>query len=125
MGSDSVLNADVGHAQIFPLTALLQWHITDEGAIRPYIGAGAGYVIIKNIERRFIDAAGIEFDDPVGLVVNAGVLIPLSKRFSASADARYTPIESEARATFIGTERTTVKIDVKPLVVSFGIAYHF
>lgn len=124
MGSDFVAVADVGHAQIFPITALLQWHMNESGAIRPYLGAGAGYIILKNVEKRFINAAGIEFDDPVGLVVDAGILVPLSKRWSATADARYTPIESQARATFVGTE-TTVKIDVKPLVVSFGIAYHF
>jgi outer membrane protein W len=124
MGSDFVANADVGHTQIYPLTAILQWHMLENGAIRPYVGAGAGYVILKNVERRFIGATGIEFDDPVGLVVNGGVRIPFSKRFSATADARYTPIETQAKATFTGTE-SSVKIDVKPLVVSFGIAYHF
>lgn len=123
-GSDFVAIADVGHAQIFPITALLQWHMLEKGGIRPYVGVGAGYVILKNVDRRFIGAAGIEFDDPVGLVVDGGVLIPLGKRFSATADARYTPIESQARATFKGTP-SSVKIDVKPLVVSFGIAYHF
>ena len=124
MGSDFVAVADVGHAQIFPITALLQWHMLEEGAIRPYIGAGAGYVVLKNIEKPFIEAQGVEFDDPTGLVVNGGILIPISKRFSATADARYTPIETQARAAFIGTP-SRVEIEVKPLVVSFGIAYHF
>jgi outer membrane protein len=96
----------------------------ESGSIRPYVGAGAGYVVLKNIERSVIGAQGIEFDDPTGLVVNAGLLIPISRRFSATADARYTPIETQAKASFAGTP-SRVDIEVKPLVVSVGIAYHF
>ena len=124
MGSDFVAVADIGHAQIFPITALLQWHFLEEGAIRPYIGAGAGYVVLKNIDKPFIGAQGIEFDDPTGLVINGGIMIPFSKRFSATADARYTPIETQASAAFVGTT-SRAEIEVKPLIVSFGIAYHF
>jgi outer membrane protein len=124
MGSDFVANADIGHAQIFPITAVVQWHMLEDASVRPYLGAGAGYVVMRNVEKRFIGASGIEFDDPIGLVIDGGIMIPLGKRFSATADARYTPIETQARARFTGTP-TEVKIDVRPLVVSFGIAYHF
>ena len=115
--------ADVGHAQIYPITAILQWHMLENGAIRPYVGAGAGHVIVRNIEQQVIGARAIEFDDPTGLVVNAGFLVPISKRFSATTDARYTPVETQAEARFVGV--TTAKIDVRPLIVSFGLAYHF
>jgi outer membrane protein len=123
MGSDFVAVADVGNAQIYPITALLQWHMLDGTAIQPYVGAGVGHVILRNIEEQVIAARAIEFDDPTGFVVNAGLLIPLSKRFSATADARYTPVETQAEARFVGV--TTAKIDVRPLIVSFGLAYHF
>ena len=59
-----------------------------------------------------------------GLVLDGGLEIRLSRRFSVVGDARYTPIETHARATFTGTG-TTAQIAVKPLVVSTGIAFHF
>lgn len=123
-GSDFIAVADVGRAQIYPITAIVQWHVLEKGAIRPYLGAGAGHVILRNVEKQFIGASGIEFKDPTGLVIDGGVLIPLGKRFSALADARYTPIETQAEATFSGTT-SRAEIDVKPLIVSFGLAYHF
>jgi outer membrane protein W len=122
-GTDFVAVADAGNAKIYPITALLQWHMLEHGAIRPYLGIGAGYVVLSNIERRVIGASAIEFDDPVGLVVDGGLMIPLSKRWSVTADARYTPIETQARARFVGV--TEEAIDVRPLIVSFGLAYHF
>jgi outer membrane protein len=122
-GSDFVAIADVGYAQIYPITAVVQWHLNENGAIRPYLGAGVGYVVLKNVEKQVIGARGIEFDNPTGFVVDGGFLVPLSKRWSISADARYTPVETQAEAEFIGV--TSARIDVRPLVLAFGLAYHF
>jgi outer membrane protein len=123
-GSDFVTTADLGYAQIYPITAVLQWHMLEHGSFRPYIGAGAGHIILRNIEKDFIGLTGVEFDDPTGLVVNGGVRIPFSSRWAAYGDARYTPIETQARARFIGAPNIE-EIDVRPLIVSFGLAYSF
>ena len=123
-GPDFVAIVDVGYAQFYPITALLQWHLTDEGSFRPYLGAGAGYVILRNIDKSIIGASAVEFEDPIGLVVNGGVEIPFSERWSLLADARYTPIESESEVRFVGTE-SVARIHVRPLTVSFGLGYNF
>jgi outer membrane protein len=123
-GSDFVTVGDLGYAQIYPITALLQWHMLEGTAIRPYIGAGAGHVIVRNIEKRAIGLTGVRFQDPTGLVIDGGLELSLSKRWSLLGDARYTPIETHSRVTFGGTT-STARIDVKPLVVSTGIALRF
>lgn len=123
-GSDFVAVADLGFAQIYPITALLQWHMLEGTAIRPYIGAGAGHVILKNIDRQTFGLTDVRFEDPTGLVVDGGVEISLSKRFSVYGDARYTPIETRSRVTFGGTG-SSARIDEKPLIVSTGIAFKF
>src|SRR5438105_659692 len=43
IGSDFVAVADLGYAQIYPISAILQWHLLERGAIRPYIGAGVSH----------------------------------------------------------------------------------
>jgi outer membrane protein W len=48
----------------------------------------------------------------------------LSKRWSIVGDARYTPIETRSEVRFIGTS-SRAEIDVKPLVISTGIAFRF
>ena len=120
-GSDFISVADLGRAQIYPITALLQWHMLEHGAVRPYIGAGAGHVIVRNIGK---SGTGVRFHDPTGLVLDGGIEIALSRRWSIVGDARYTPIESRASVTFTGTA-SSAEIDVKPLVVSTGIAFRF
>ena len=123
-GSDFVTVADLGYAQLYPITALLQWHMSEGTLIRPYIGAGVGYVIVRNISRQTFGLSGVNFDNPTGLVVDGGLELSLSKRWSVLGDARYTPIETRSNVTFVGAS-STARVDVKPLTVSTGIAFRF
>lgn len=124
IGSDFILVAQLGHAQVYPVTALVKWHVLEHGSLRPYLGAGAAYVILRDIERHTTRFSGINFNDPVGLAIDGGVLLDLSKRWALSADIRYIPIETSSRASFAGTE-SSVELNVKPLIAAFGIGYHF
>jgi outer membrane protein len=125
-GTDFIAVANLGHAQIYPLSAILQWHMTEHGTIRPYVGAGVGYIILRGVNRSIgtAGATGIRFKDPVGLVLDGGLEFNLSKRWSIIGDARYIPIETTSTATFTGTT-SAVKMHVRPLIVSAGAAYHF
>lgn len=120
-GSDFVTVQELGYAQIYPITAIVQWHMLEGVAIRPYVGAGAAYVILRNIDN---DEGTAEFEDPTGLVVNGGVKVPMSSRWALFADARYVPVESRATARFGGQTQPQV-IDVRPLIVSFGVTWRF
>jgi len=126
VGSDFVAIADLGYAQIYPISAILQWHMLERGAFRPYFGAGVSHVILRNISKKVgtSGASGIKFKDPTGLVVDGGLEFSLGKRWSLFGDARYIPIETSSRAVFVGTT-SAVKISVRPLIVSTGVAYHF
>jgi outer membrane protein W len=69
-------------------------------------------------------ATGIHFDDPRGLVVDGGLEVNLSKRFGIYGDARYIPVETKSTASFVGTT-SAVQMNVRPLIVSGGIAWRF
>jgi outer membrane protein len=125
VGSDFIATADLGRAQIFPISAILQWHLTDHGTIRPYLGAGVAHVILRDVNRSVTSSStGIHFKDPTGLVVDGGLEFNLSKRFGIYGDARYIPVETKSSASFIGTA-SAVKMNVRPLIVSGGIAWRF
>ena len=125
-GSDSRAIVDLGNAQIYPLTAVLQWHLAERRTLRPYIGAGFGHVVLKNINRPIngTSANGIRFKDPTGLVVDGGLEIKVSPRFSIVGDARYIPVESKSRVSFPGTI-SGADIHVRPLIVSTGLSWRF
>ena len=125
IGSDFFAVADLGHAQVFPISAILQWHISEHGTIRPYLGAGAAHVILRNVNRSVgSEASGIRFKDPTGLVVDGGLECNLAKRWGIFGDARYIPIESKSTATFTGTS-SAVQMHVRPLILSAGLVWRF
>lgn len=126
VGRDSVQLITIGDAQMYPLSAVMQWHPVEKAALRPYLGAGIVHTIIKNIDRSIPNssAAGIEFKDPTGLVVDGGLELSLGSRWSVYGDARYVPLETKSRATFVGASSFT-EISVRPLIVSTGLSYHF
>ena len=126
IGTDSVTNVDLGNAQLYPISALLQWHFAENGAFRPYMGAGPVHVILRNVNKTIpgTSAKGVRFKDPTGLAVNLGLEWSFGTRWSAYGDARYVPIESNARATFPGTA-AAVTMHVRPLIISTGLTHHF
>lgn len=121
-GSDFVVNADLGHAQIYPVTAVVQWHPLEHGTLRPYVGIGAAHIILRDIEHR--SDLNVRFNDPTGLVVDGGFRLRFSGKWSVIADARYVAIETRTKATFVGTSAAT-ELHVRPLIVGIGVAYRF
>jgi outer membrane protein W len=125
VGSDFIATADLGWAQIYPISAVMQWHLTEHGTIRPYIGAGVVHTILRNINEQFgPSATGVHFKDPSGLVLDGGLEFNVARRWKLLADARYVAIETRSRTTFPGTT-STVDLSVRPAIVSFGLGYRF
>ncbi len=125
IGSDFVGVADLGWAQLYPISAVLQWHLAERGTVRPYIGVGAAHTILRNVNKQVgSGATGIRFKDPTGLVLDGGLEFNVGKRWSLLGDARYVALETKSRAVFTGTS-SRVDLSVRPVIVSFGAAYHF
>lgn len=125
-GSDFVTEFDLGHAQVYPIMAVLQWHPVEHGTFQPYIGAGAAHIILKNVNEQIgsTGVRGIEFSDPTGLLLDAGLRLHISNKWDAVADVRYMPVETHGKTTFTGTN-ASVRLEVKPLIAGFGVAYRF
>lgn len=125
-GSDFFFNVDLGHVQIYPVMAVVQWHPFEHGTVRPYFGAGAVHTIMRNVKEKIgaSGATGIEFNDPTGLLLDGGLRVQMSDRWSLTGDARYVPVETRGQTRFPGTT-ASVRFETKPLLVSFGAAYRF
>lgn len=115
-------------AEMMPITAVLQFHLAPHGRFDPYIGAGAAYVLIDDVdtpdELNNIDFERLDFKDDVGLALNAGLGIRLTNNLGITLDAKYVPLESSATAV-----RTTgsqdVSFDINPVILSAGLSLRF
>lgn len=115
-------------AEMMPITAVLQFHLAPNGRFDPYIGAGAAYVLIDDVdtpdELNNLDFERLDFKDDVGLALNAGLGIRLSNNLGLTLDAKYVPLESSARAVRT-TGNTDVKFDINPVILSAGLSLRF
>lgn len=118
-----------GQLEMIPITATLQFHFNPEGRIDPYIGVGAAYVLFDQVndfgDVGDIDVDAIDFDDDVGLVVNAGLTFDITPSFAVYLDGKYVPVSSSATATFASGPGTATEIDINPLIVSAGLGFQF
>ncbi|MDP9194156.1 MAG: outer membrane beta-barrel protein [Acidobacteriota bacterium] len=123
----AVNNAN-SQAELMPITAVLQFHLAPNGRFDPYVGAGAAYVLIDDVdtpeELNNIDFESIDFKDDVGLVLNAGLGIRLTNNFGLTLDAKYVPLESSATAVRT-TGNQEVKFDINPVILSAGLSLRF
>ncbi|HKR62865.1 MAG TPA: OmpW family outer membrane protein [Thermoanaerobaculia bacterium] len=116
-----------GDLEMMPVTGVVQWHLLPHAMIDPYIGAGAAYVLFDDVSDNGVSGLQrIDFEDDAGLAVNAGVGIRLGNRFGIVLDGKYVPLESNARATVLGTGQTSEsKVDISPIILSAGVSLRF
>jgi outer membrane protein W len=94
--------------------------------MQPYIGIGGAHIILKDVNQQIGigGASGLHFSDPTGLLLDAGLRLHISNKWDAFGDVRYMPVETRGTTTFTGTG-SSVRLQVKPLIAGFGVAYRF
>jgi outer membrane protein len=129
-GAAATAGLDVGKAWLLPPTLTLQYHFTDFGAFKPYIGAGVNYTVF--------------FDQSAGNTANAaGVIVTSSNLHNAWAPAlqigfdymldRHWGINVDVKKLWLrpdwdgnsnaGPLTGTVNID--PWLIGAGVTYRF
>ena len=116
--------------EMMPLTAVMQFHLLGAGRFDPYVGVGGGYVIFQDIEDPEdldeIDFERIDFEDDIGLVVNAGLKIGMTPNFGIYLDAKYMPLEAAVTPIIVGDgTRQEVDVAIDPLILAAGLSFSF
>lgn len=121
-GSVAFLGDDVLSAKNVAPTLLVNWHFGQPGDTwRPYVGAGINYTKFANVKSKLAD--DVEMSDSVGLAVQAGIDYRLSPQWSLFGSVARVDVKSKVVAA--GATVLTTKVDFRPVVYSFGVAYSF
>ncbi len=106
--------------------ALLQYHFTQFGAIQPYFGAGAAYVVMFGNSSDGI-LSNFSIDSTFSFVVQGGLNYMLTPNWGVFADVkRLIYLNPNFQGNLLNTNihiRTLGKID--PWVVSTGITFKY
>ena len=114
----------IGSFKHLPPTLTAQYHFTDLGAFKPYVGAGVNYTRISSVH--FSPAVAEALNPSLkhnsfGLALQAGVDIPLAKNLYLNLDVKKVQIKTDVKS---GTDKIgSFKVD--PVLVGVGLGWRF
>jgi len=109
----------IGETEQLPPTFSVQYHFKPKASTRPYVGVGVNYTTFFS-EKATAVITSLSLDDSIGLAVQAGVDIDITKDWFFNADIRYINIETTAT-----TNLGNIEVDINPTVISLGVGTRF
>ena len=112
--------ARIGSLKHLPPTLTAQYHFTNFGSFKPYVGAGINYTRFSGVK----DTAGIDWDvkrNSWGGALQVGFDYALDKNWSLNFDVKKVYIDTDVSVG--GTSFGKFKVD--PVLVGVGVGYRF
>lgn len=116
--------AAIGSFKHLPPTLTAQYHFTDLGQFKPYVGAGVNYTRLSNVNFNpgVVAALNPSVDkNSWGLALQAGVDIPVGNNMYLNIDVKKVQIRTDV-ASF-GRNVGTFKVD--PVLFGIGLGWRF
>lgn len=122
---DITLNGTkIAETDQLPPTISVQYHFRPKTNVRPYAGIGLNYTTFfsESITTEGTNAGltSLSLDDSVGLALQGGIDIDISKKWYLNLVLRYINIETTAK-TNVGD----INVDINPWVYTLGVGTSF
>ncbi len=115
---------DIGSLKHLPPTLTVQYHFTQLGAFKPYLGAGLNYTRFSNVKFNPAVQAALQPSvekNSFGLALQAGMDYEVAKGTYLNFDVKKVQIRTDVSSA--GNKVGTFKID--PWLVGIGIGHRF
>ena len=109
----------IGSLKHLPPTLLAQYHFTNFGAFKPYVGAGVNYTRFSNVN--IADGAVTVKKNSFGGALQVGFDYALDKNWSLNFDVKKVYIDTKVSSD--GTRIGKLKVD--PILIGVGVGYRF
>jgi outer membrane protein len=118
------VNGEIGSVKQLPPTLTVQYHFTDFGAVKPYLGAGLNYTRFSSVNLPQGTALGsLTIDkNSFGLAFQAGVDYAIDANWSLNLDIKKVQMRTDLKS---GAAGNLGKIKIDPLLVGVGVGYKF
>jgi len=114
---------DVGALKMMPLTFTAQYHFTNLGMWKPYVGGGFNYTYFY--ERDLGNNAGASVNkDSWGGALQAGFDYQIQRNWSLNIDVKYLWINNDIRFNNINSGNSN-SLDLDPWMFGIGVRYRF
>jgi outer membrane protein len=114
----------IGKTWILPPTLTLQYHFTNFGAFKPYVGAGVNYTFFYNQDADGVSALKVK--NTFGGALQVGFDYMIDEHWGFNVDVKKLFLEPKFDATLAdGVTRVSGKAELNPWLISTGITYRF
>lgn len=121
---DGAVGVPVGRAWLLPPTLTLQYHFTDFGAFKPYLGAGVNYSMFYNQSER-AGFSNLDVDNAFGVALQAGFDYMLDEHWGVNFDVKKIFLETDWSADHDTLGSLSGKAKMDPWLIGAGVTYRF
>jgi outer membrane protein len=112
----------VGKTWLLPPTLTLQYHFTDFGAFKPYVGAGVNYTMFYS--QKGDAATALDVKNTFGTALQVGADYMINEHWGVNFDVKKLFLKADFDATIGGTNYSG-KAKLDPWLIGAGITYRF
>ena len=130
--NSNLTSGPTGTINALPPSLLLQYHFTELGALKPYVGAGINYTIFgnrNNFSLSNINNSLTVNQNSVGFVGQIGADYMFDKNWGMNVDLKYatmsTNVNTAGGASGLGGSTNIGKLTLNPLMPAIGVTYKF
>ncbi len=112
----------IGSTWLLPPTLTLQYHFTDFGAFKPYVGAGINYTMFYSQDAKSAD--DLDIKNTFGAAVQVGFDYMVNDHWGLNFDVKKIFLKPDFDVTVGGTDlKGSAKLD--PWLIGAGVTYRF
>jgi outer membrane protein len=115
-------STSLGTVTALPPTLLAQYHFTELGPLKPYVGAGINYTRFGSRNLGGTDQYSVE-KSSIGYAAQIGADYMLTKNWGINLDVKYLQIETDVIVNATGASAGVLKLS--PIATSVGVTYKF
>lgn len=116
----TAVSGSLGTVTALPPTLLAQYHFTQFGPLKPYVGAGINYTRFGSRELSTAGTFSVE-KSSIGYAAQIGADYMLTKNWGINLDVKYIQIKTDVLSA--GVSAGT--LDLSPIATSVGVTYKF
>lgn len=124
-GAGTLTGVDVGKAWLLPPTLTLQYHFTEFGAFKPYVGAGVNYTFFFSQSAAGGTVIDSHLKDSFAPAVQFGFDYMFDRHWGINVDVKKLWLRPEWSGTLAGNIPVTGKVNLDPWLIGTGITYKF
>lgn len=124
-GADALAGVDVGKSWLLPPTLTLQYHFTEFGAFKPYVGAGVNYTWFFSQTAGGTTVTNSHLHNSFAPVAQFGFDYMIDKHWGWNVDVKKIWLRPDWDGTLASGAAITGQVKLDPWLIGTGITYKF